>query len=172
MKNILKRTVLLLLTSASLLLTSCLKDEPLINWDDAIYVIELPYKSHYLLKQKIEQGTEVEYDFMVNYTINDVDKMTEDIPVKLAVDESLVDTWNSANTSKYELLPAGTYTLPTDATLTKGNRIWNGQVVINTESLEAGGKYMLPIVIDNVPDKYVISGNFGHLYIRLDLDTE
>lgn len=152
--------------------TSCLKDDPIIDWGNIKYVIEMPYKSHYILKQKVAVGTDITLDLMVNYTINDVKHVKESIPVDLGIDESLVAAYNSglsSSTKKYILLPASTYNLPKQATIEKGTRLWSGTFSVKTSTLKKGEKYLLPIKITNVPSGYSISGNFGHLYIRIDM---
>lgn len=153
--------------------TSCLKDDPIIDWGNIKYVIEMPYKSHYILKQRVPTTTDQSFDLMVNYTINDVKLVKENIAVDLGIDESLVATYNAtlaSSTQKYVLLPANTYTLPSQVTIEKGTRLWSGKLEVKTASLTKGQKYLLPIRITNVPSGYTISGNFGHLYLRIDMN--
>jgi hypothetical protein len=152
--------------------TSCLKDDPIIDWGNIKYVIEMPYKSHYILKQKVTATSDQTFDLMVNYTINDVKLVKENIAVDLGIDETLVAAYNStlsSSTKKYILLPAVTYTLPKQITIEKGTRLWSGKFTVKTSTLKKGEKYLLPIKIVNVPAGYTISGNFGHLYIRIDM---
>ncbi len=167
MKNIVKRVAIFAMALMSLTMTSCLKDDALIEWDDAVYVLELPYTKHYLLKQNVKPDTQVEYDFMVNYSIDTESKMTEDIPVTLGVDESLATT--HIDYKKYELLPASAYSFPTEIVITKGERLWNGKISVNTAGLVPGGKYQIPIVIKDAPDNYVVSGNFNYLHLLIKI---
>src|SRR5574344_1763897 len=101
-----------------------------------------------------------------------VKHVKDSIPVDLGIDESLVAAYNSglsSSTKKYILLPASTYNLPKQATIEKGTRLWSGTFSVKTSTLKKGEKYLLPIKITNVPSGYTISGNFGHLYIRIDM---
>lgn len=158
--------------------TSCLDDTPLIDWSELGTVIELPYKSHYLAAQNVEPGEEVSFGIKVNYTIDYASKVTEDIPVNLAVDPDMVEEYNAslpASATKYEIFPEGTYELPTTITIKKGTQLAEQTMTVNTASLEPGKYYILPVVISSVPDGYIASGNFGHLYLRIlmaEPDTE
>ena len=107
---------------------------------------------------------------MVNYTIDYASKLTEDIPVNLAVDPDMVGEYNASLPSystKYELLPDVTYQLPATLTITKGTHLAETTMTVNTADLVPGKYYMLPVVISGVPDGYIASGNFGHLYLRI-----
>ena len=164
MKNIVKRVAIFAMALVSLTITSCLKDDAFIEWDDAVYVIELPYTKHYLLKQNIKPDTQVEFDLMVNYSIDTESKMTEDIPVTLGVDESIAGRY-----SAYKVLPSSAYTLPSEIVITKGERLWSGKIAVNTAGLKPGGKYQIPIVIKDAPDDYVVSGNFNYLHLLIKI---
>ncbi len=153
--------------------TSCLKDDPMFDWDAAIPVIELPYKSHYLTSSKVTPEKNVSFNLMVNYTIPFASDNKEDIKVGLKVDESLVSVYNASLAStakKYELLPAGTYNLPSEITIAKGTQLWKQDLEINTSSLTPKTYYILPVVISSAPQGYTISGNFGHVYLRVQMN--
>ncbi|MEF9930921.1 MAG: DUF1735 domain-containing protein, partial [Bacteroidales bacterium] len=112
-----------------------------------------------------------EFTLMVNYTVFQVSDNTVDIPVTLAADESLVATYNAglaSSTKKYVLLPATTYTLPSPI-IKAGTQLWKENMTVNTSTLKKGEKYLLPIKIASVPAGYTISGNFGHVYLRIDM---
>ena len=159
--------------------TSCLNDTPLINWEDLGVVVELPYKSHYLLYKShyllstnVTPGQEVSFDIKVNYTIDYASKVTEDIPVNLAVDPDMVDEYNAtlpASAQKYKIFPEGTYELPTTITIKKGTQLAEQTMTVNTSDLVPGEYYILPVVISGVPEGYIASGNFGHLYLRIQM---
>ncbi len=149
-------------------LSSCLKDESLVDWSAMKFVIELPYSNHYLTETLVVPTENVVFDLMVNYTIPDKKDNKEDITVVLAVDESLVKTYNEENLSDYELLPASTYTIP-EIVIEKGTQLTSKDFEINTSVLVPGRHYILPVVIRSVPDGYTISGNFGHVYLRIEM---
>lgn len=169
MKTMKKALLYLSLAVTALCSVSCLNDDPLIDWSDIKYVIELPYNSHYQLIQNVDQGEELEFELWVNYTIDYASKVEEDIPVTMGVNEALVETYNSTSTTKYELLPAGCYDLPQTLTIKKGTQLVEDKVTVRTDNLKPGGRYILPVIIANVPEGYTISGNFGHLYLRVNM---
>lgn len=167
--KILKQTIsILCLSLMAFGSVSCLKDDPIVDWDDIKYVIELPYKSHYLLDTK-PVDDKVNFQLMVNYAIDDAAKIKTDIPVQLGVDESLVAVYNAGSATKYTLLPASAYTLPSDVVIRAGNRLWQQTMTVNTSGLDKGGRYILPVRIVGVPEGYTISGNFGHVYLRINM---
>lgn len=172
MKTIANKIILLFcLVALTLSSTSCLKDDPMFDWDQAISVIEFPYKSHDILFTKTKTTENLNVELMVNYTVPYASDNGEDIHVTLGVDESMVAKYNNglaASTKKYVLLPAGTYTLPSPV-IQRGTQLWKQVMVINTANLQPGEKYLLPVKITGVPQGYTISGNFGHVYLRVDM---
>ena len=168
MKTIRKFMISVMAGTAALCATSCLEDTPLVDWDDLGVVIELPYNSHYLAAQEVEPGETLTFDLMVNYTVSEVSMVTEDIPVTLDVDLSMVDEYNKTSTTQYECFPEGTYDFPLTLTIKKGSRLAEQTMTVNVgDEFEPGHAYMLPLVIANVPEGYIASGNFGHLYLRI-----
>lgn len=154
----------LLLTS-----TSCLNDDPFVDWDNLGGVIELPYKKHEYSLTKVTPDENKTFSLMINYTIARASDNTEDISVQLGVDESMVETYNAslaASARKYVLLPASAYSLPT-VVIQKGTQLFEETMTINTSSLTPGVYYLLPIKITGVPQGYTVSGNFGHLYVKV-----
>ena len=157
----------LLLTS-----TSCLNDDPFVDWDNLGGVIELPYKSHYYNLSRVTPDENKTFPLMVNYTVAYASSNTEDIAVQLGVDESMVATYNAslaASAKKYVLLPASAYSLPSTAVIKKGTQYWEEDMTINTSSLTRGVYYLLPIKIIGAPEGYTVSGNFGHVYLRVQM---
>lgn len=141
----------------TLTMSSCLKDDYLVNWDDAKPVIELPYTKH-TTSTSVTAGTEVSFKLYVNYTIADWRNQNEDIVVGLSIDESQVGTST--------LLPASTYTLPATMTIVKQSQLAETELKINTTGLDKG-TYALPVIIKSVPAGYTISGNFGMMLFKI-----
>lgn len=176
--KMLKQTILIL--SLSLMAfgsVSCLKDTPLVDWDDIKFVIEMPYdrSSHSVASSNVKQGSTVNFDLMVNYAIDYASKIQGEVPVQIGVDESLVATYNAslaASAKKYVLLPASAYTLPTQAVLSASQSLWKQTLSINTSGLQPGEYYILPVRILSVPEGHTISGNFGHVYFRILMAAE
>lgn len=158
-ENTMKTKVYLLLSILCMAFTmsSCLKDDYLVDWDDAKPVIELPYTKH-TQSSTVTAGMEVSFKLYVNYTIADWRNQKEDIVVGLSVDESQVGTST--------LLPASTYTLPATMTIVKQSQLAETELKINTTGLEKG-TYALPVIIKNVPTGYTISGNFGMVLFKV-----
>jgi hypothetical protein len=166
MKTKLYKYVLIALCSV-LSLSSCLRDDTLVDWDDMVFVIEFPYISHYITQTRVTTTQNVTFSLMLNYTIPDKKDSQSDIPVGVVVDESRVKVYNDANNASYELLPTSAYTLPAFV-IPAGTQLLTVPIEINTSVLEAQKRYILPVVIKDVPPGYVISGNFGHVYLRVD----
>lgn len=148
----------LVIIMLSLSVTSCLDDDYLVDWDDIKYVIELPYTRHYVNKT-VNQGTDAEFELMVNYTIADWRNQNDEISVGLSLDESKLGS--------YTLLPASTYTLPANLVINKQSQLTSYTLNVQTENLEKGKTYALPISITSVPSGYTISGNFDYVVFRV-----
>lgn len=160
--------ILLSFVGTLFLFSSCLQDDPRVDWDQISPLIELPYVSHTLSATKVVPGEDISFDLMVNYTIADKKDNKNDIPVGLAVDEALVAKYNTENQASYILLPAACYTLP-EVLIAKGTQLFESKLAIQTASLQPGKQYLLPVVIQTVPAGYTISGNFGVLYLRVNM---
>ncbi len=135
--------------------------------------MDLPYTSHSQVKNNVTQGSVVTFELMVNYTIDYADKVTEDIPVGLAVDAEMVEEFNNslaASEQPCEIFPEGTYTLPSQLVIEAGTKKTAVDFNVSvTSAFEPGHRYLLPVVISSVPDNYIISGNFGHLYLEINM---
>lgn len=172
MKAIKRFFILICLIATTLTSTSCLKDEPLFDWDAMKFVIELPYKNNVpAAKTFVTPAANVSFDFMVNYTVPYESDNQEDIPVTIAADPDAVTAYNQSLGSAagtYILLPASTYTLPSPV-IAKGKRLYQTPLEIKTATLQPGKKYVLPVKITGVPTGYTISGNFGIVYLRVHM---
>ena len=172
--------LIMLALVSSLFATSCLKDEFVVDWEKArsITVIELPYISHSMVAtNQIPTANYTFKEVMVNCTAAYASDIKTDISVGLAVDAAMVAKYNSDNglngttaaRKPYVLMPSAAYTVPGTVTISAGVRESTFDVPINTSLLEPGGKYMIPLKIVSVPAPYIISGNFGILYMRVDM---
>lgn len=170
MKTLNRFLLLICLIAVGFSSTSCLKDDSLIDWSKLGVVIELPYKNHYLRATKVTPVKNISFDFMVNYTVSYDSDNTEDIPVTIVKDASMIDAYNASlgTSGTYIELPESTYKLPSPV-IAKGTRLYKTTIEINTATLSAGKKYIIPIKITGVPQGYTISGNFGHVYLRVDM---
>ena len=66
--------------------TSCLNDEPIIDWSVIEPVIEIADNDHAQYSNNTQQGDEVEFEIIVNYTASYASDVTEPIEVELEVD--------------------------------------------------------------------------------------
>lgn len=171
MRTINKFFILVCLIVTTLTSTSCLKDDPLFDWDKMGFVIELPYKSNTpASKTAVTPANNVSFDFMVNYTLPYESDNKEDIPVGIAAAPEALDAYNKSlgASGTYILLPASAYTLPSPV-IAKGKRLFQAPLEIKTSGLELNKKYVLPVKITSVPAGYTISGNYGIVYLRVHM---
>ncbi|CAK7031453.1 MAG: hypothetical protein PARBB_01820 [Parabacteroides distasonis] len=165
-----KITSLLLSICTIILMTSCLNDEYLYDFENQKPVIELPYVNHSLSLSYKAGSTSVTTPLYVNYSIADWRDITEEIPVVVGIDESLLP-------KQARMLPASSYNLtfpltmtikkasdidPTDRTkLNNQSAQENLTIDLTNSELVAGETYALPLHIESAPAQYTISGNFN-----------
>lgn len=152
------------------LMTSCLNDDYLYDYEDQKPVIELPYVNHSLNLSYKSGSTSVSTPLYVNYSIADWRDINEEIPVVVGIDDSLLP-------SQAKMLPASSYnlTFPLTMTIKKASDIdptdrtqLNNQsakadltIDLTNSELVSGETYALPLRIENAPAQYTISGNFN-----------
>ncbi len=151
--------------------TSCLKDDPLIDWGKMVFVVEMPYKNHYLRETGVKPTVNISFDLMVNYTVPYDTDNGEDIEVSLGIDESMIAGYNKSlgTSGTYVMAPSGSFTLPAKVVIPKGKRLFSTKLNVETSGLEKGKKYIIPVKITGAPKGYTISGNFGHAFFRIDM---
>lgn len=126
MKSITKILLIPALPAAMFAATSCLNDEPLIDWDEVKdhYVIELADNDHAQAENNMEQGDVAEFMIIVNYTASYAHEVTEDIHVTLGVDLDTIQKINAGLTASeqpFEPFPAESYAgLQTEVTIPAG----------------------------------------------------
>ncbi|MDE7442834.1 MAG: DUF1735 domain-containing protein [Muribaculaceae bacterium] len=85
-------------------------------------------------------------------------RATEDLTMKFAIDNSLVDEYNTANSTAFNALPDGVVTMDVDeATITEGNTSSEAPVTVKVTDdasklakLEVGKDYMVPVRMTEV----------------------
>lgn len=176
MKSITKILLIPALPAAMFAATSCLNDEPLIDWDEVKdhYVIELADNDHAQAENNMEQGDVAEFMIIVNYTASYAHEVTEDIHVTLGVDLDTIQKINAGLTASeqpFEPFTAESYAgLQTEVTIPAGCK--KDTVFLNVdlnEDFKVGMAYILPIKIKGASDGYLISGNFGHLELEINM---
>ena len=177
MKKKMKNINILLLLLVILTATSCLQDDPLVNWPDKNYIVEIADADHAFARNDVIVGTTIKFDKMLmNQCAVYASHITSSFDVQLGINVDLVARYNtnnglngSAGREPFVLMPAANYTLPTKVTIEKGIRSTEFDVDVNTTGLNPGAKYLIPVIISSVPEPYIISGNFG--YINLLVTT-
>lgn len=172
-------TLFLFAMLGGLSISSCLNDDFLLDWDKAkeTTIIELPYRTHTLVASNQLTTSNYTFNLLVNCCAVFASDIKQDIPVGIAVDQNLVNKYNTENgldgttaaRQPYILMPAAAYAFPATVTIKTGIRESEFSVPVNTSMLTPGVKYLIPLVISSAPAPYVISGNFGMLYLRVDM---
>ena len=148
-------------------LTSCLKDDILLDPDKTQNVVELVHTS--LPQSKIdsdvvgyansfEAAPSSEFPITVRYT--GAHTAPEDIVVTVAIDPTIITTYNTQNGTNFVALPSNLFTFPTTVTIPKGGKEVVLPVALKTNQFDFTKSYALPLKIESVSNG-IISGNFG-----------
>ena len=166
MKKIFKWSFAVVLGSIGL--TSCLKDDILLDPDKTTNVIELvntsvpisPITSEIIaFSNSFVASAESPLDIVVRYT--GAHTAPEDITVNLTVDPSLITAYNTQNNRTYIALPSNLYTIPSlSVTIPKGGKEVVVPVKLKTNEFDFSKAYAIPLKIESVSSG-IISGNYG-----------
>jgi hypothetical protein len=166
MKKRLYLITTILLSAAALSLSSCLKDNRYVDFSKAGNLVDFPLggKAYYGADAITEapdtdaNGTIVR-QFAVNVATANVP--TTATTITLAVDNSIIDTYNAANPSVTFLpMPADAFVFTqTTATIPAGKQYANVSVTFYKNKLDPSKSYMLPIKIVSTTGGYKISGS-------------
>lgn len=177
MKSITKILLSIALPVVMLGTTSCLNDEPLVDWDQIKdhYVIELADSDHAQYSNNTQQGDEAEFMIIVNYTASYASEVTEPIEVQLEVDMDTIAKINESRIKRGEdpcsIFPAASYAdLRLNSTIPAGEK--RDTIYLNVdvdETFEVGRSYVLPLKIAGASDGYLISGNFNYLDLEINM---
>ena len=169
-----KKYSILLLSSAVLFLSSCLKDKEVdnrvygINGADEGKIVELSdadgnhgktYAFNYEDKALVVNVVEV------RLTSNDLPKNDVTVTLTLANSAALVNDWNTANGTSFVNMPGSLYTIPSlTVTIPAGQRSAN--LVLNTNAInyDPSTTYALGFKIASISDaSFTASGNFNYI---------
>lgn len=161
MKKLVKMILAVSLTTA---LISCLHDdEHFVDFAGSGYVAEIPYAANRsVLKTVTVSAGSASTVAPVDINIASPNPPTQDVAVTVAIDTAALRTYNTANQTAYQLLPAAAYQLtnPT-VTVASGQRIGTVNVnFVGSQVPASGGPYAVPISITAVPANVVISANY------------
>lgn len=166
MKKKLYLITTILLSAAALSLSSCLKDNRYVDFSKAGNLVDFPLggKAFFGADAITEtpdtdaNGTIVR-QFAVNVATANVP--TTATTITLALDNSIIDTYNAANPSvTYLPMPADAFVFTqTTATIPAGKQYATVSVTFYKNKLDPSKSYMLPIKIVSTTGGYTISGS-------------
>lgn len=163
-------------------MTSCLKDDAhFVDFAGASSVIDIPTSAFYgvVANQGLSiQTAPVSYSFNVN--LSGPQTLAQDVTVTLAVDPSVLTTYNAANGTNYQPLPASLYQFTTTTTTIKaGQRLapvalnfFSGADKITDQVGYNNANYALPIRVTGTSNNLAVSSNFGYKIISLKLKNQ
>lgn len=179
-----KYSLLILAFSTAFSLTSCLKDK---NIEDQKYgmagvediqLVEFGFKGSttspagaiypVFTPTTLESVPSVKFTVPVNYAGADV--APQDITLEIAVDPTLVTTYNAEQGSAYNALAANAYTIPATVVIPKGQRTATFEVTVRPTVFDASKENVLPIYIKS-SSLGTISGNYGKAILSLPVKS-
>lgn len=107
----------------------------------------------------------------VELVVASSEKVANDISIELEVDESLVEIYNKKFQAKYTMLPSDCFILTHPvATITEGNFATTEPVqlvMISTEGMVEGRRYIVPVKIKRTNNYDIIEGS-DVVYVKID----
>ncbi|MBO0953343.1 DUF1735 domain-containing protein, partial [Fibrella forsythiae] len=124
------------------------------------------------------QSTPVSYSFNVN--LSGPQTLAQDVTVNLAVDPTVLTTYNAANGTTYKALPASLYQLvSTSTTIKAGQRLAPVSINFSTGSDKIAdpvafndANYALPVRVTGTSNNLAVSSNYGYKIILLKLKNK
>ena len=173
MKKLFVNTFLLL--STGLLITSCLKDDLVLDPNKTNNVIEFGNPAdiaspegakYYLYSPALEIKTEIDLPITVSYS--GAQTAPQDISVKVAVaSTTVIDEYNTQQGTNYIILPSNLYTFSTtDLVIPNGQRTSSFNIKFKTAQFDLTKNYVLPITITSASFG-IISGNFRTILLNI-----
>lgn len=162
-----KKLFILIFSVTALSLSSCLKDNPNTDFSSIknAVVLELPWAGlQYFAQDAITDNSDtIVKSFGIN--IASVNPLSTDTKYTIALDYSLMDSYNKANTAvSYEQMPAGSYKISKlSGTIKAGARLDSVTVTFYKNKLDPSKSYMLPIKLVSTSNG-ILSGNFNAHY--------
>jgi hypothetical protein len=146
------KKLIILLGVLTVSLTSCLKDKPNVDFSNLGAFAEIVHSgAPYFGESGItDQGSAISRTLEINVTGQYAP--TGDVKVTVAIDNSIIATYNAANPLvTYLPMPAGSFTFTnTTVTIKAGTRLADLPVTFDRTKLDPAKSYMLPIKIVSV----------------------
>jgi hypothetical protein len=156
-----------------ILLSSCLKDSPAVDFKTVGTIIEiLPPNGGGL-----ENFDAAALDFDPTDEIDSADidlniaspkPLAKSLAITLAVNDGLRASYNASNGTEYEAMPDSVYSFPVKSgTVAAGDRLDTVRIIFYPSKIDSTKSYMLPVSIKDAQGE-TISGNFGDIYFHTD----
>jgi hypothetical protein len=155
------------LSISALLFSSCLKDSARVFSPEAASPNVAQFFNAGLLNFGKDAITSSDTTtFAVGVTLST--PPTTPTTVTLAVDNSLIATYNAANSAiKYLPIPAAAYKLVTSVTIPAGKNSVTTTVIIDRAQLDPAGSYMLPVKLVSASPSIPIAANLNTHYFHI-----
>jgi hypothetical protein len=154
-----------------LLLSSCLKDSPAVDFSNLPTIIEiLPSNGGGL--ENFDAAT-LEFPATDPTGSADIDlniaspkPLTKTLTITLAVTDELRTSYNTNNGTNFEAMPDSVYSFSEKTgTIEAGQRLDTVRVLFYPDKIDQTKNYMLPVSIQDAQGQ-TISGNFGSIYFH------
>jgi hypothetical protein len=166
-----KKIVISLLAFCTLLLCSCLKDKPAVDFSTVGTIIEiLPVNGGGLENVGAAaltfDPTEAIDSGAIVLNIASPEPLNKALTITMQVNDALRLAYNAANTNQYDALPDSTWSFPSPSgTIAAGQRLDTLHVIFYPSKIDTTKNYMLPVSIQDAQGQ-TISGNFGTIYFN------
>lgn len=103
-------------------------------------------------------------------SVTATDKVKQDVNITLAVDNSLIDTYNRKTGATYYELPANAYTMQSSNTVIKAGTSISDPVAVNMvgiNQLEVGKVYLIPVTIKSTDGNMEVLEASRTIYLRI-----
>jgi hypothetical protein len=170
---IMKYKYVFLLSCMILLLSSCLKDTPAVDFSTVGTIIEILPPDGAGLENF--DAAALSFDVSDPMDSADIDlniaspkPLSKALIITLAVDDGLRTSYNANNGTAYEAMPDSVYSFPVKTgTIGAGQRLDTVRVIFYPSKIDTTKNYMLPVSIKDAQGEN-ISGNFGSIYFHID----
>ena len=160
MKKIIYSTTIILLVTAALNLSSCLKDSKFyVNVSQGVPLVELPLEARNLPGNLVAEALPISATpqvIQVAVNLASTNTLSNPVTVTLGLDTTAVTTYNHANgldtggNVPYTLLPAADYSIPSyQVIIPAGQHLVYFNINVNTNLINPSGLFILPIKITN-----------------------
>lgn len=170
-----KYKYILLQFSLILLLSSCLKDTPAVDFSTVGTIIEILPSNGGGLENfdaaALEFDTaDLSDDADIDLNIASPKPLTKALAITVAVDDGLRTSYNANNGTAYEAMPDSVYSFPVKTgTIDAGQRLDTIRITFYPPKIDHTKNYMLPVSIKDAQGEN-ISGNFGSIYFHIDAE--